>query len=577
MHWVQPGSIRSGLTFPPGGESYGFRSPPGADLLKARTEKPDMIILATVLLGPGTEASVADAIASAATHVDGFILIESGGGDTALKAAVDATAAANKPATIRELSWPGDYGAARQQALLFARHIDGGCDYAVTLDPDERLLLTDTFRAHLEAYPHVDVWNVQERDEKYFKERVIRCAADVRWHGRVSENVRGSKFDGKLPGQFWELPKSPEAHRRRFERGVVECQRMIDEGDNCFKWHRHRGSCLAGVGRLDEALAEYWTAHGMAVFAEEKAWSAYLICEQLVLREQFEEAWKMAADALAHHAGYIPEFGWILGYIEYLVGDDQNASRWAQLALHCPPDKTRVSLRGVHCIDGCKNLLHSLHGQPPPNSVRIHHATVPVGEHVTPTIARALESGSYEADEYQALKKILRKTDRVLELGSGLGLLATYCAKRLEDNSRVLTVEADPKMADVIRATFVANDVSPELLIAAVSGSGKPMKLERSENFWSTKTSPALEGVETVDGVALSTLIERHRPTILICDIEGGETTLTETAIEGVRAVLIEVHSEEADKAVETWLVSQGFKRHDTARRVRMYERTLSV
>ncbi len=537
------------------------------------------MIVATILLGPGADLTVGDAVRSAAAHVDAFLLIESGGGSVALDEARRAVVGAGSTALEAAFAWTGDYGAARQYALEQARL--AGATYSVTLDPDERLALKETFRARLQAYPKIDVWILQDRDTRYFKERVIRCAAaDLHWHGIVCESLEGEAVRGKLDGAFWELTKNGGQNLARYERGVTAADRMIASGDDRFKWRRHKGSCLAGLGRFEEALDEYRLAYAIAAQPEERAWSAYLICEQLVLREQFEEAWTMASESLARHAGFLPEFGWILGYIEYLIGDDQNASRWAQLALHFPEDTTRVSLKGVHCVSGCRSILDNLHGQAPAGQVRVHHVNVPLDERIGEQVRAALHGGGYEGAEYRALKSVLRKSDRVLELGAGLGVLATYCAKRLEDNSAVLTVEADPLMAPLIRATFAANDVSPTLLIAAASGSGAPMRLARAPEFWSTKAYP-LAGerpgadIVLVDGVALPALLSRHSPSVLVIDIEGGETSLVETPLPGVRAVLIEVHSEEADTAVHGWLSRQGFGRRDVARRVRLYERTL--
>ncbi len=535
-----------------------------------------MIILATVLLGPGSEAIVGDAIRSALPVVDGFIFIESGCGDDAVSVAqFDAHP---KQTGTTKFAWNGDYSEARNFALQKAR--EAGADYALTLDPDERLHLPDTIRATLMAHSTVDVFMAKDMGAGYFKERIIRCAAPVKWHGRVCEYLSGQvQPPAKLAGGFTELPKNEESERRRWERGVVECQRMIDDAEDTFRWHRHRGSCLIGLKRIDEGVAEYKLALERAEHPEDRAWVRYLIAEQLVLAERFEEAKRLAAIGLAEHAGFIQEFGWILAFVEYTVGDDQNASRWAQLVTQTPHDRTRISFRSAKASSGPKDILAVLHGPAKPGCIKVHRMHVARDGWESESVEWMMNNGGYEAAEYQTLKRLLRSSDRVLELGAGVGFLAAYCAERLVHPGRVLTVEADPKMEAPIRATFAANDVSPELLIAAVSGDGRPRRLERAEDFWSTKTSPAdvLQSSPskpgTVDGIALSTLIEAHRPTVLICDIEGGETTLTETVLEGVRAVLIEVHSEEADKAVETWLVGQGFERHNTAPRVRMYER----
>lgn len=320
-----------------------------------------MKILATILLGPGSEASVGDAIRSAASSVDGFILIESGGGNDAIEAALDAAKGA--PCTIHEYRWDGDYGAARNAALNWARHAEGGCDYALTLDPDERLVLRRQLRDDIALNPEAEVFLMQDRDEGYCKERVLRCASDLSWHGRVCEFMVGMTVPQvRLGGVFWELPKDEAAHRRRWERGVIECRRMIDGGDDRYRWRRHLGSCLMGLERRAEAVEHYRAALELTDVPEETAWMRYLLAEQSVLDGDFEKAKSEAAVALADHAGFIPEFGWIMGYCELKLGNHQNASRWAQLASSAPPDRTRVGFRSQRVKPGCQQIIGYLHG-----------------------------------------------------------------------------------------------------------------------------------------------------------------------------------------------------------------------
>lgn len=531
-----------------------------------------MKILATVLLGPGAEQVVGDAIRSAKAFVDGFLLIESGGGKAAVAAAREAAGSGTRLHEAVFL-WLDDYAAARQFALEQARA--AGATHAITLDPDERLDLAPNFRAHLEAFPEADVWILADRDTGYFKERVIRTTTAAEWHGLSCEYLRGRTVEGvRLAGHFWELPKTPEQEKRRLERGVVNMQKMIDAGDDCYRWRRHLGTCLMGVGRQPEALDCYLKGLPLTQHPDETAWMRYLICEQYVLTGRLDDARELAKTGLAEHAGFIPEFGWILAYLEHKAGNLQNASRWAQLVLHTPPDRNRQGFRGQNCKKGAKQILAAVHGTPEGAVwIDVQGIRVPT-EGISVNMRRVLSTGQYEADERAALEGLLLPSDRVLELGAGIGYLATYCAQRLEDGSRVLTVEADPKMEAPIRATFAANRVAPALRIAAVNGTGASMRLERAADFWSTKASADGQGSgDPVEGVALSALLKEHQPTVLIIDIEGGETDLTRTVLPAVRAVLIEVHSDEAERAVDEWLSGQGFARRSVARRVRLFER----
>ena len=210
-------------------------------------------------------------------------------------------------------------------------------------------------------------------------------------------------------------------------------------------------------------------------------------------------------------------------------------------------------------------------------SVRSLGVEVPLQARFSDVIRRFLVDGRYERAECDALDRLLVDGDRVLELGSGLGLVAVRCAQRLGSDA-VVTVEADPEMLPVIDATLAANQVSPTVYSGAVSADGGDRWLERTPHLWSTKAHVTAEGspsLHRVGGLKLSALIASHRPSVLMIDIEGGESQLAPTDLPGVRAVLIECHSRADKLAVDAWLLPLGFGRNaDQPTRLRLYERT---
>ena len=518
-----------------------------------------MKILATVLLGPGSETAVGDAIRSVAGRVDGVVLIESGGGAVAVEAGRTATRAIGARAHEAVFFWTGDYSAARQFALDQAKA--AGATYALTLDPDERVELPEELPILLGAHPEIAVWTLVDRDEGYHKERIIRTDAGARWHGRVCENVElpADQDRGRMRGQFWELPKDEAATTRRYERGVAEVRAMIAAGDDRYKWRRHLGSCLLGLGRRSEAIAEFRRALELAESAEDQAWCTFLLCEHEVLDEQFEAAQARAADGLRHHAGFIPEFGWILAYCQWKAGEYQNASRWAQLVLNTPPDRTRVSFRSKNARRGAGEVLAAIHGGPrvaTGGTRTLRGVTIPITERFSATMVAAVESGAYEAAEHALLAELLSPGDRLLELGTGCGYLAVAAAK-LIGAERVTTVEADPEMRATIRKTFEANGVEPKLVIGAVSRDGSPRTVERADNFWSSTTRPGGDELSLV----FENLLAAYDPTVLLCDIEGGESELVGTPLPRMlRAVIMETHGNDLSKRVAAWLREQGFR-----------------
>jgi len=520
-----------------------------------------MIILATVLLGPGSEASVGDAIRSVTGRVHGFVLVESGGGADAMQAARAAALEAAYPARhIHESTffWTGDYSAARQFALDRAR--EAGATYALTLDPDERVELPEYVTALLEAHPEIAVWTLVDRDEGYHKERLIRCDSAARWHGRVCENVElpDGQDRGRMRGQFWELEKDEASTLRRYERGVKEIRAMISAGDDRYKWRRHLGSCLLGLGLRAQAVGEFRAARELAESPEDKAWSDYLLCEHEVLDEAFEAAQARAADGLRRHAGFIPEFGWIMAYCQFKAGDLQNASRWAQLVLNTPDDRTRVSFRSKNAKRGAGQILATIHGGPAAadgGTRTLRGVVVPITERFSPRMVAAVESGVYEAAEHALLVEVLTPGDRLLELGGGCGYLAVAASLHIGAD-RVTTVEADPGMEATIRRTFEANGVTPQLVIGAVGRTTSPRVVETQPDFWSTKTRP---GGDT-PALAFEALLAEHEPSVLVCDIEGGESELCGVTLpDTLRAVIIEAHGKSRERDVVYWLEQEGY------------------
>jgi protein-L-isoaspartate O-methyltransferase len=81
-----------------------------------------------------------------------------------------------------------------------------------------------------------------------------------------------------------------------------------------------------------------------------------------------------------------------------------------------------------------------------------------------------LASGGYEAHEAQAAAMRLKPRHRVLELGAGIGYIASVCA-RVVGPENVTTVEANPVMLPVIRANLARNGFGAvTLLHGAVGG-----------------------------------------------------------------------------------------------------------
>jgi FkbM family methyltransferase len=155
-----------------------------------------------------------------------------------------------------------------------------------------------------------------------------------------------------------------------------------------------------------------------------------------------------------------------------------------------------------------------------------------------------LSRGGYEREELRLIGEVLLPEDVVLEVGAGLGLVSTYCAKRV-GSSRVFAYEADPELEPCIRETYELNGVEPTLEMCAVGGQAGRVTLFRDKHFVSSSVVRRRVGSKPIEvpGKALSYIVEKVRPTVLIVDAEGAEREMFEGAqLEGVTRIVLELH-----------------------------------
>jgi FkbM family methyltransferase len=189
-----------------------------------------------------------------------------------------------------------------------------------------------------------------------------------------------------------------------------------------------------------------------------------------------------------------------------------------------------------------------------------------VGRHLSRPILRAIRQRRYEAPELSLVQRLLQPTDRVLELGTGLGLIATFCAKALGSDN-VMTYEANPALEKHIRHTFASNAVSPALRMMMAGTADGTSNFYVSADFWTSSTLDwTQEAVATrVTVRCVNDDIASFQPTVLIIDIEGGELSLVPTLqLSGIRALVMEVHppaiGPDGVQGLKMSLLARGFE-----------------
>jgi len=200
--------------------------------------------------------------------------------------------------------------------------------------------------------------------------------------------------------------------------------------------------------------------------------------------------------------------------------------------------------------------------------VIIDGVEVMLGDWASSAVRDALQSRSYERAERNVLATTLSQDDTYLELGCGIGLLATQAAARVGDG-RVVAIEADPVIATVARETASRNghriDVRNAVLVKDPSEPVVDFYVRPDFRVSSLSPLPP-EGsrriqVHTVDAIPTIAGVEA---TYLMVDIEGAETDLLRLPLPNcVKTVCVDLHAEatgiDAQSEMMAALFAQGF------------------
>jgi FkbM family methyltransferase len=185
---------------------------------------------------------------------------------------------------------------------------------------------------------------------------------------------------------------------------------------------------------------------------------------------------------------------------------------------------------------------------------------------VTPTIRKAIYDGWYESEQTEILAKTLRPDDRYLEVGAGIGFVATAACQRVGSAS-VVAFEANPALLDAIDETAARNGCALNVVNAVLGEDDGWSDFYVDDDFWGSSLTPIPGApVIQVPRKSLHEEIARHRASYLMVDIEGGEIELlgaSEPIPGEVRAICLELHprttGDESIREMLVKLMSQGF------------------
>lgn len=179
--------------------------------------------------------------------------------------------------------------------------------------------------------------------------------------------------------------------------------------------------------------------------------------------------------------------------------------------------------------------------------LNIHGIDVPLApKEVSSVIWQALISGDYEAKEARLVIKAVQPGDRVLELGSGIGVITSIIAK-IEGTS-VWAFEANPSTAVLGQRVIEANQLDNVVFSQGLLTSGEPrtFRFYVREDLWMSSMDEkqgTYEEVIEVTSANIDGFISQHRINALVMDIEGAERDLLQHAeLPGIERIFLELH-----------------------------------
>lgn len=158
-----------------------------------------------------------------------------------------------------------------------------------------------------------------------------------------------------------------------------------------------------------------------------------------------------------------------------------------------------------------------------------------------------LKSHLYEAHEIKGLQAVIRPADKVLELGTGLGIITSLAARQAK-NGHVLSFEANHDLIEdarnLIRLNGISNvEIRHGVLVKDPCAAEQTFHL--AESFAESSLRPMSKSMRKINVPThdLAPVLTAFQPDVLICDIEGAEAELLpQVDLATIRAAVVELH-----------------------------------
>ena len=168
------------------------------------------------------------------------------------------------------------------------------------------------------------------------------------------------------------------------------------------------------------------------------------------------------------------------------------------------------------------------------------------GTYLTGKVRGLLRTGGYERELVAAALKATHEGDRVLDLGCGLGFVSGMLAKR-RNVEAIHGYDGNATLLTYAEAMLATNGIKTVTLTPGVLGKRKSSVPFHIRAPYAASSLLAVDGEEAeevkVEMHNVKTVLSAVKPTVIICDIEGGEADLLDgITLKDVRQVVVKLH-----------------------------------
>lgn len=175
---------------------------------------------------------------------------------------------------------------------------------------------------------------------------------------------------------------------------------------------------------------------------------------------------------------------------------------------------------------------------------------VPASPFLNASRIERINAGKYEGQEIKGALALVKREDRVLELGAGLGVVGAVIAKTAKPEA-MISFEANPNLIPHIQSLYDVNGLSERVILrnqVLLASADRPDTVDfhlGNSYLGSSLVQQAARKQRkiTVETADFEDVRNTFKPTVLIMDIEGAELDFLEDAdLTGIRGVVLEFH-----------------------------------